>query len=342
MTSDGTSGAAGDDPNTIGSWDSSGGDSSAKSLGAEDARAVDLLIEHGFDLDRALSAHPELAPRLSAAHALFARMDAVEVEPPDPALIDATLARIAREETARESRMRVGPGSDRALVGVSPSRWKDFVAVACVAIMLLAIGMPLSTWLRGRSIDARCSANMRTIAGALDTYTKDHGALPFAASLGADFASLLDWRGYQNSSHLSPLHEHQYCDPGCLCCAGAPEGAGYAFQVPSRMADWRWRGGERVPVLSDRNPIIDFERRGLRVASLVGNSPDHDGRGENMLFTDGSIEFVTTPVLLIPRRATGAARSPAPEHVWLPSTGTGEERLGAPGAWGGTDVFLLD
>lgn len=310
-------------------------------LGADDARAVDALIDHGFDADRASAAHPELAERIAAARALFGRLESPAVEAPDPAIIDATLARIAREESARESRMRIEPARDAARATIGSGRWKDFIAVACVAIMVLAVGVPVATWLRGRAIDARCAANMRVLAGALDIYSKDHASTPFAAGLGADFASLLNWRGYRNSGHLDLLAEHNYCDSACLCCAGAPSGSGYAFQVPSRLADWRWRGGERVPALSDRNPIVDFERRGMRVVSFVGNSPDHDGRGENMLFTDGSVEFVSTPVLVIPRRAASTAAKAGPENVWLPATTDGTEVLDAPGAWTGLDVFLL-
>ncbi|MFM7134352.1 MAG: hypothetical protein ACKO0W_08555 [Planctomycetota bacterium] len=331
MNADDDTGAQGEEPTKAG----------PTTLGAEDARAVDALIEHGFDAERATAAHPELAERIAAARSLFGRLEAPAVEPPDPTIVDATLARITREESARESRMFIDSGREPARAALGSGRWKDFIAVACVAIMVLAAGMPLASWLRGRSIDARCSENMRSIASALDIYTKDHASMPFAAGLGADFASLLNWRGYQNSGHLDPLSDHNYCDPACLCCAGAPNGSGYAFQVPSRLAEWRWRGGARVPVLSDRNPIVDFERRGMRVISFVGNSPDHDGRGENMLFTDGSVEFVVTPVLVLPRGGAASAGKPTEENVWLPGTSAGTEMLDSPKAWPGLDVFLL-
>jgi hypothetical protein len=331
MNADDDTGAQGEDTSIAG----------PTTLGPEDARAVDALVEHGFDAQRATATHPELAERIAAARALFGRLEAPAVEAPDPAIIDATLARIAREESARESRMRIDSAREPARAALGSGRWKDFIAVACVAIMVLATGVPIATWLRSRSIDARCTDNMRSIASALDVYTKDHGSMPFAAGLGADFSSLLNWSGYRNSGHLDPLSEHSYCDPACLCCAGAPSGSGYAFQVPSRLAEWRWRGGERVPVLSDRNPIVDFKRRGIPVVSFVGNSPDHGGRGENMLFTDGSVEFVATPVLTLPRRGAASPGTPTEENVWLPATPAGTEVLDAPHAWTGLDVFLL-
>ena len=80
-------------PNDSTNHDFKGSDAS---LCAADQRAVDLLIEHGFDLAAATKANPADRERLAAAHAFFMRVEAYPVQAPDSALIDATLARIDR------------------------------------------------------------------------------------------------------------------------------------------------------------------------------------------------------------------------------------------------------
>lgn len=310
------------------------------SLSAPDMEAIDLLIEHDFDLARATAARPELAARLAAASRLFARLDDYAVEPSDPALTDATLARIAREEQAREDRMRLDPARGGSFTS---TRWPDLWAVACVALIVVAVGLPLANWMRSRASEAACADNMRALGGGVARYVKDRGAMPFQASLMPDFSALKHWSDVDNNRHLDVLTDGQYAEKRCLCCANDPTGEGYAYQVPTAAAMRAWTTGIRVPIIADRSPAIELTRAGKPIGFCILNSPDHGGAGQNALFTDGSVEFVRSTTLVMP------AFDNMPRHlenIYLPMSeaerGKPEEGLDKPSEWIGIDVFLLN
>ena len=113
--------------------------------------------------------------------------------------------------------------------------------------------------------------------------------------------------------------------------------------MPSKASLQAWRAGVRVPVVADRSPIIELTRAGLPIGHCVVNSPDHDGLGQNALFTDVSVEFVRSTTLMVPA-IEGLPRHL--ENIYLPMSaaerGTLEEGLDKPSEWILIDVFLLN
>ena len=315
---------------------SEGNARTSATLTEPDCAAIDILIEHEFDLAKATNAHPALAARLAAASQLFGRLDSYEAEPVDESLVDLTLARIAREDEAKASRMRLEPAAQPKL---GSGRWHDFIAIACAAILLVSIGAPIFAWMSGRNSDLRCSENLRQLGAGIAAYHGDHRSMPIQASLLPNFSSLGGWHNYRNSDHLDPLVAGQYCSEGCTACGNDTTGEGYAYQVPHAMANFAWGGGFRAPAVADRNPVIDLMRRGRSVGTFSMNSPEHGGRGQNLLFTDGSVEFVATPVIVLPASAQMPSHT---ENIWLPMDRAQlEDGVDAPVDWIGFDIFLM-
>lgn len=325
-------------------------DSSASShdasirLTTHDEEALDRLVEHAFDLDAAIaalpSADPTLERRLRAAHDQFLRLESYPVEPPDASLVDATLARIARDQESQRDRMRLA--NVPVAIG-SSRRWHDFIALACAAILLLSVGVPVMSWIQGRNAESMCASNLRTLGTGVAAYLQDHKSLPIAAGFGADLAKLADWSSYRNHKHLDALVHGGYCAAGCAACGNDTTGEGYASHIPSEAAMRTWVGGMRIPAIADRNPVIDLSRRGRVIGTFTMNSPEHGGRGQNVLFSDGSVEFVVSPILMIPASPDLPAHQ---ENIWLPmdrgqSEAQSNDRLDAPSEWLGVDIFLL-
>ena len=314
-----------------------------RTLGDADQRAVDLLVDHGFDLDAAVRANPGERARLEAAHALFMRVDAYPVEPPDPSLVDATLARIDRAEDERSARMTVGAGStagSRAIPSLGRGRWADFIAVACVAILGVSVGLPLLNSMRERSAIAGCASNLRNLGSALATYHGDHNSRPVAAGFAPDFSRLASWAGYDNSRHLDLLHQKGYCGTQCVCCGNDGDRSGYASLVPHDRVDGMWLTHAHLPLVADRNPLVMQSAFGGRVmVPSVDNSPDHGRRGQNVLFGDLSVVFEVSPILTIMR---GPSAPPTPENIWVPADNGGlEDEFHAPREWSAVDIFLV-
>ena len=320
-----------------------GGDGATRAnptLAAPDMEALDLLVEHGFDAAKAASARPELAARIDAAMKLFARLDEYPVESSDDSLVDATLARIAQAEREEQSRMRLAP---QPVVGAG--RWPDLWAVACVALVLIGVGLPLANWMQSRAAEDSCANNLRSLGGGLARYVGDHGAVPFNASLALDLATLDSWANLGNNRHLSKLTDGNYAETQCLCCPNDAGRNGYAYQVPSEKALRTWTLGVRVPVIADRNPAIELTRAGHPVGLCVLNSPDHGGAGQNALFTDVSVEFLRNTTLIIPAIEDDPRHL---ENIYLPMSAEEraarkpEQDLDRPSEWAKSDVFLLN
>ncbi len=111
----------------------------------------------------------------------------------------------------------------------------------------------------------------------------------------------------------------------------------------SAMLLQRWRPFDRLtperaaamaPLLESRHYQL-----GQTVGSYTMNSPEHNGRGQNILFTDGSVEFIGSPVLMLP---ASAIMPPHSENIWLPMDAQQlEDGLDAPVDWTGIDIFLM-
>jgi hypothetical protein len=307
-------------------------------LSEADQHAVDALIEHGFDVEAAKRAHPAEAARIDAAYGLLTRaVDGYPTEAPDPALVDLTLARIEREESAREDRMKL---AQRGSPTLGRGRWSDFIAVACVAVLAVSIGLPLATRMRAQSQIAGCADNLRALGLGLSNYHNDFKSRPIAAGFAPDLFGRASWDGYDNSRHMDLLHQLKYCSPDCASCRNNDERDGYASQVVSERADGRWLLQNRVPLVADRNPLVPRTAAGGRIQfQALDNSPDHGGRGENVLFGDLSVSFENLPVLLIQLTPNEPARL---ENIWLPADSAGsEDDLHSPSEWNRIDVFLL-
>lgn len=329
-------------------------------LSPADAAMLDRLVDAGFDLSRLAASSASGSSSLSAddmarAQRLLAQCAMLDAYPTTAVsamtrddtetLIAATMARIARADDERAARMRLDSQPSDAASRRRSFRWSDLIAVACIAILATTVIVPVMNWSRGRSLETNCANNLRLVAAGLDLYANDFESMPMRAGFVPELAS---WTGYRNADNLRVLATTHYCTPGCLCCPGDadPDGA-YALQAPASVDSQRaplWnqlRGhGSRVALVADRNPLVDLERNGVKVASVALNSASHGGQGQNLLFTDGSVGFQMSPYL-------GDPSSRIADNIWLPfgdqlaSLQRRPGTLKASGKASEMDVFLL-
>jgi hypothetical protein len=320
-------------------------------LAPDDARVLDLLVDVGFDLERLAHHAPTLsdddrrrAERLVAQCALIDLYpdagDADDRGVDADTLVAATLARIDQAERERESRMRLDPARD--VRGRRGFRIGDLIAVASIAILATTTVVPLLNWRNAEALDTKCANNMRRIAQGMHAYTIDNQAMPMAASLVPLPTS---WLGYRNANNLNVLAAAKYCEGGCLCCPGDVEpNPTYAYQVPTSGDRPLWNIGPRTVVVGDRNPLVDLKRHGETVGSVALNSASHGGRGQNLLFSDGSVVFDDSPYLEQTsdglRKRTGGPGA-VEDNIWLPF-GDRADLLATPAIRRGSlDAFLL-
>jgi len=282
-----------------------GRDDNHKILSEEDRRAIDALLEAGLVEDvgvENINESPE-SKRQMAALMLLRKLDAYPVSEPDSLLVDATMARIAREERARRDRLEIHtPGWSKR------TQWADFGAVAAVALIATGVGWPIAQRMRAAALEQHCANNLRNVGSSIAAYAVDHrGNLPATASLGGLFetptASKMDWSNYEHSGHLLLLERNGYAKHDslhCPACASGPACGTFAFRVPNTSKSFTLQSMGRTPLVADANPVIHMRRIGNKaeLTSTVSQcSMNHQQRGQNVLFADVSIVWMVTPVL---------------------------------------------
>ena len=300
-------------------------------LHARECEAVDVLVEHGFDLALAMRARPDLAAEMQSMHGTMGELDAYATGEPDPDLIALTLARVDR--AAREQSDRMNISSARASGG--SGQWRDIVAIAAVALLVVSVAVPVLSYVKSQQAIAGCSANLSRVAGATEGFYNDHSALPMAAGFMLPDGLMPNGNAHEfhASDCLDRLVAGGYCKSECLACASDHETEpNYAVQMASPKHPIHWRSGVRRPLIADRNPLTDFLRSGGTVTVIALHSRTHGSSGQNVLFTDASVEFLTTTAVDVGGKL---------DQLYVPRDHGGlEDDVGSFAEWVGSDTFL--
>lgn len=260
-------------------------------LSPDDARLLDLLVESGFDAARVEGVDALERRRVEALLSVFTLMDDYPVEDADDSLVHATVLRVRRGVDLAERQQRVmGLSSVEATERGWRIRMPDIISIAAVLLISVALGSVVLTKVRQQAIDAGCESNLRALAQGFNLYARDYdGRIPMAPA-GYATAGIAFW------PDPYVLSKHNYCDQGHANCPGHHQGGGYSRQVVNGTAHFAWPTLPRIPVLGDRNPVIDARDTGDIINPFVANSENHSQRGQNVLFSDGSIEWLVEPL----------------------------------------------
>jgi hypothetical protein len=284
-----------------------------------------MLAEGGYDPEVLAGLSADDRARGERLLGLLDLLNAYPVEKADDALVDATLVGIDRSEEQRPARLSFDTHHEEQ-ERRSGRRLPipDFISVAAVILIAVAVLWPVLSGVRQHSIDLACSSGLRKAGQGFGLYANDHGgSMPIAmAGMG------MSWDQAPNAVNLEPLVSGGYCENGHLNCPGVGEHAdasySYQWQLPGAKVGWGV-GESTAVVLGDRNPLIDAYRSG-RMESALATSLNHGGRGQNVLFSDGQTEWLKTPVV------------GADDFIWLPRGLTTLQEGALPD--GHEDVFL--
>jgi len=284
------------------------------------ARTIDALFEEGFD-----PANLDLLTGVDRTKAeevlrLLSRLDALPAGQASSDLVPMLMQRIDEVEKESQRRMRID-------APVRRRRWlrvPDLATIAAIVVLGVGVGWPLVQSARSASMREQCERNMASVHSGLARYAADNGGrLP----LTAGFASMLDtageaprptsdataqrvdWRTYRHGDNLETLCDRSYIGHRCLTCPGCANDRGaMALRVPAvgqRFSLATMKG----MLVADANPAIERLRAGEPPApAFLDSSLNHRGRGQNVLFDDGSVRWLLSPV-----RANG-------DSIWSPGT----------------------
>jgi hypothetical protein len=257
-----------------------------------------------------LDADPALRARLEVLRNMLAPL-ALDDESPEPprGLAASTLSRIAEYRSRSLPQAPVVTPYQRDTRNRRSFRRADAVVAALLLILIvpLVITGVARGW-RDHAQRAACANNLRELGGALQRYADHHdGRFPQLhpagpQSFAGSFIPVLHESGAltpdapvvcpgdgtppRTLPSLAALEDLYWHQPEAFAAAIRDLGGSYAYAMgyqengqlhgPNRGDD------EHTPILADRLP-----------PAAVGNSPNHGGAGQNVLYIGGNVAWCT-------------------------------------------------
>lgn len=294
--------------------------SAPSDLAIHDAASIDALVECGWDVSRVPA---PLAPRAARAANLVASVDAPVAFTPEERAerVERTLSLIQARIDAEERSRRFSLG-DRFEHARARFTLREALSTAAAAVLGMAVLWPIASSVREQSQRLACENTMKNAGVGFGLYAQDHGGrLPLATAGFSGAWWNVGTPRQSNSANLFELARSGHAQLADLACAGRPgaprhmhdadqtdwrdfDEVSYSYQLPTRPRPM-WNGVGRVVVIADKSPIVERARFGERF-DPEARSRNHAGRGQNMLFNDGSVAFRFSPVL------------DSGDNIWLP------------------------
>ncbi len=258
-------------------------------------------------LERSLRDDGEQAARVERLRQAIYRLldDGTPFEHP-PDLARRTVAFVAR------NRRRSRAIADYVPMRV-PFRWADFAVAAGIFVAGVLTLLPAVQRSRERMKQAGCVFNLQQLGNSFGQYASINQLMPYppphrASAPAGSFASMLHDAGVLNDAKLldcpcngpCPHTTHELVGFDDLERIRRTDPArhqrlvsfDYAYNIgyhhtPQHPGPLDFQHSSRIPVLADQ-PNHD----GRRIQD--GNSPNHAGRGQNVLFGDGTVRWFRT------------------------------------------------
>ncbi|MDD5063911.1 MAG: hypothetical protein PHQ35_04015 [Phycisphaerae bacterium] len=280
------------------------------------------------EAEQLIASNKQAAEIHSKLKAALSPLKTLESESCPDSLAEGTIWRL--KNAARSSQLRLEQLlSDEQAKGITDKSrfWKnlgEIVATAAVILFVAGVSIGPLNMARQKSRQQACLMQLQRIGQGINAYSSDHeGKLPaVATAMGAPW-----WKvGYQgkenqsNTRHIWLLVKGDYVQPADFVCPGrsqcqtaqltpsemqnyndfpSKKCVAYSFRIRANKAADAASQGRKV-LAADANPLFeglpnDYSKP-LKlqpgIDSLLTNSVNHNNRGQNVLFCDGSSEFL--------------------------------------------------
>lgn len=195
-------------------------------------------------------------------------------------------------------------------------RVADVASVAAVLTIGAAMLWPLMTGMRDQARRYACTDNLRGVAGGMGLYAgANQDSLPVvtAGLGGGKWWEVGSPDGRSNSRNLFHLAKTGFTKLANLACPGNPSACtsiedqsardwrnldevSYSYRIMRGEKHPQWNHDGRVVILTDRSPVVRRAVRGEAINPWE-NSPNHNGRGQKVMLSDGSVTWYRRPEL---------------------------------------------
>ena len=281
-------------------------------------------IDRGRDL---IAGNLEAAELYAQLEVSLKGLDSIKYEPCPDNLVELTVARLKQAADASQARLTNLLSQEQSKKVTNRSRFwvnmGEMLATAAVILFFASVFIPSLNMARQKSWQQLCGMQLQRIFQGVNSYTNEHdGQLPSVASVTGSPWWKVGYQGSENHSNTRNmwlLVKDGYVDHTDFVCPGKRQGrvlqfdptqAQYYNDFPARKyVTYSFRIicpntkavnlGEGSVLMSDLNPIFeklpnDYSQQ-LRIKLTKQlfntNSCNHNRKGQNVLFGDGSFRF---------------------------------------------------
>jgi prepilin-type processing-associated H-X9-DG protein len=280
------------------------------------------------EAEELISSNEKAAEIHSKLKAALEPLDSLEPEACPDELAEGTIWRL--NNLARSSQLQLQQLlADEQAKGLTTKGhfWRNLIEMAAVAAVILfvaGIWVPTSNFARQRYRQLQCRMQLSQIAQGIDRYKADYNSkLPAVATITGTPWWKVGYQGKENHSntrHMWLLVKGGYVEPDNFVCPGRRQGqvikldplqvknyndfpgrkyVTYSFRIMCPKSKSEDVSGRKV-LMADLNPLFEGLPRNyskplklrLNKSLLNLNSINHNSRGQNVLFCDGSVTFV--------------------------------------------------
>jgi hypothetical protein len=280
------------------------------------------------EAEQLLSSSQEAAELYGLFKSSLSPLDSLEPEPCPEDLAERTFLRLKERAQAdlghgRLEQLLAAEQVQAHTIRVPFLRnWSEVAAVAAVIVLFIGVFFPASGFMRSKYYQARCSSQLGAISNGLFSYVSDHdGLLPAVAMTPGAPWYRVGYQGRENFSNtrrgwlLVKLHYVEL--DRFVCPARGATRPDFASLEIERHNDFPGREYihfsiriccpkstdrglmQKKILMADLNPLCEdlpadhSSPLSLRLGEelMTSNSRNHGGRGQNVLFYDGSTQF---------------------------------------------------
>ncbi len=261
----------------------------------------------------------------------FAPLETLGPETASDELAEKTVSRLLAAKSA-QVRLRQLIAYEQAQQQAQPKMFFRYVSrfVSVAAVLLIVAGVWGSTvqHMRFHAQKTICQSNLAGVGAGFQSYRGDNnGRLPMVATAAGDPWWKVGYRpdsneNASNTRHIFLLVRRGYITkPAIFVCPGVKSASGlnydrvqvanlrdfpsrqhvsYSFRIRCPQAQTEANTGRKV-LMTDMNPIfcdlpetLDDLKLQINEDLLKINSRNHNKKGQNILFCDGSVTFIKT------------------------------------------------
>ena len=279
------------------------------------------------EAQRLISSDNEASELYSTIKTALSPMDSIQPEPCPDQLVEGTTWRLKLLADSSQTRLEQLLDDEQTQAAVRKPLWSNlgrFASVAAVLLIVVSVWFSSTTTAKAKYRQWQCQRNLARIWQGIQLYRSDNeGKMPAVATAAGSPWWKVGYQGNENHSttrNMWLLVKGNYVNHECFNCPGSVKAkpgklqkvqlqqyndfpgrqyVTYSFRIPCNRSA-KSSPTIRKVLVADLSPIFenlpkDFSRQlklELTKEQLTLNSINHNRRGQNVMFFDGTVQFI--------------------------------------------------